>query len=169
MEGVGGELERLCCSPTGSLMKWSDFLVCSSQLLPPQSQDIWPWLFVLLGLPYLQVTGRTRRNKSKASGVSFSSTTWECERLSICCPPHSAPGPALIMLDKNQNAIKGLKLELKKKQESWNSSVPANTTTLHSFTFFVIHFEFVIHEFAIISQTQDSWQTHKIQNNKSNT
>ncbi|CAB1425667.1 unnamed protein product [Pleuronectes platessa] len=38
MERVGGDREKLCCSPAGSLMKWSDFLVRSFQLLSPQSQ-----------------------------------------------------------------------------------------------------------------------------------
>lgn len=117
MERVGGELERLCCSPAGSLMKWSDFLVCSSQLLSPQSQDIWPWLFVLLGLPYLQMTERTRKNKSKASGVLFSPTAWECKRLSICCRPYSRQGAALIMLAKNQHAMKDWKIEY------WNTGI----------------------------------------------
>lgn len=96
MEGVGG----LCWSPTGSLMKWSDFLVCSSQLLPLQSQDIWPRLFVLLRPPYLQMTEWTRKNKSKASAVSFPPTAWEWKRLSICSLPYS------VMRAKNQNAMK---------------------------------------------------------------
>lgn len=40
MEGEGGEREALRWAPAGPLMKWSDFLVCFSQLLPLQSQDM---------------------------------------------------------------------------------------------------------------------------------
>lgn len=88
MERVGGELVKLCCSPAGSLMKWSDFLVCSFQLLCLQSQDIWPWLFVLLGPPYLQMTDlHTEKNKAKhlVSGLPHPS---------ICC--HHSWGFSLV-------------------------------------------------------------------------
>lgn len=60
---------KLCRRPAGSLMKWSDFLVCSFQLLSLQSQDIWPWLFVPLAPSYLQKSKWTRTDQSQASGV----------------------------------------------------------------------------------------------------
>lgn len=68
-----------------------------SQLLSLQSQDIWPWLFVLLCLPYLQMSERTRgKNKSKASVVLFTPTARECKYVSICCLSYSDLSSVLI-------------------------------------------------------------------------